>query len=54
VARKADWASFDTAIWAVGGDAAGLEEAREAIREGVAAYPAFVKPVHRWVWMLLP
>jgi hypothetical protein len=35
VAKKADGASFNTAIWAVGGDAAGLEKAREAIREGL-------------------
>jgi hypothetical protein len=35
VAKKADGASFDTGIWAVGGDAAGLEEAREAIRDGL-------------------
>jgi hypothetical protein len=35
LAKKADGASFDTVIWAVGGDAAGLKEAREAIREGL-------------------
>jgi hypothetical protein len=35
VSRKVDAASFDTAIWAVGGNAAGLEEARELIREGL-------------------
>jgi hypothetical protein len=37
VAKKADGASFDTGIWAVGGDAAGLEEARETIRDGLHA-----------------
>jgi hypothetical protein len=35
VARKADGASFDTAIWAVGGNAAGMEAAREALRDGL-------------------
>ena len=35
VARRVDGASFDTGIWAVGGDAAGMEEAREALRNGL-------------------
>jgi hypothetical protein len=35
VARKVDGASFDTGIWALGGDAAGLEEARQTIRDGL-------------------
>jgi hypothetical protein len=35
VVKKSNGASFDTAISAVDSDAAGLEEAREAIREGL-------------------